>query len=78
MTSGEVGIVAGLCGDIEEAGRWLIRSVAGLRQTHDDSTAESNIHDLLLFYNRASPDQKRQFESIWQENDLGPFPTSIQ
>ena len=78
MTSGEIGIVAGLQGDIVGAGRWLVRSVAGLLQTHDDSTAESNIHNLLLFYNRASPDQKRQFESIWQENDLGPFPTSIQ
>ena len=78
MTAGEIGIVAGLRGDIEGAGRWLVRSVAALLQIHDDSTAESNIHNLLLFYNRASPDQKREFESIWQENDLGPFPTSIQ
>jgi tetratricopeptide (TPR) repeat protein len=78
MTSGEIGIVAGLRGDIEGAGRWLVRSVAGLLKTNDDSSAESNTQNLMLFYDRASAEQKRQFESIWQENDLGPFPKSIQ
>jgi hypothetical protein len=74
ITYGQLGIIAGLQSHFVESGRWLIRCIMAFANQHDSQGAERNVHNFLIFYRQASPDDQAKLRQIWEEAGLRPFP----
>jgi hypothetical protein len=67
-------MVAGIQGRFEASGEWLVRSINGFGQTHDQRRTQEAIARFLNLYRHASLEKKQKLEAIWREAGLGDFP----
>ena len=74
ITYGQLGIVAGLQGDLEESGKWLTRCIKAFINTNDLESAKRNTGNFLVSYRKASSGEQAKLRAIWEQADLGPFP----
>jgi len=74
-TYGQLGILAGRQRRFEESGRWLIRCLSNFLSARDQHNVKRAVRNFLDAYREASAADKQKLELIWQEANLGPFPT---
>ena len=75
---GSLGLLEALQDRPEQSARWLIKSVTIFRSIDDKNLAELGVTNLLLVFNQASQEDQQKLKIIWQEANLGPFPTQSQ
>jgi tetratricopeptide (TPR) repeat protein len=75
ITYAQLGLLARKGEILEQSARWFARAIRGFREAKDDYTSERGIKDFLITYNQASLESRDEMKIIWQEADLGPFPT---
>jgi len=75
FTYGQLGLLAGLQGLLEESGRWLIRCLSNFLEARDQSNVERTVRNFSEAYQQASVVDQQKLRIIWQEANLGPFPT---
>ncbi len=57
-----------------ESGEWLIKGLAAFRRANDPHQAQTVASNFLVFYGRASNDDKAALLTMWEQAGLGPFP----
>ncbi len=70
-----LGITARSLGTFQDSGAWLIRSIRAFRQTSDQDREHQSIRELMVTYREAPPAEKQTLEALWNEANLGPFPS---
>ncbi|HRD68441.1 MAG TPA: tetratricopeptide repeat protein, partial [Candidatus Competibacter sp.] len=73
LTYGNLGVLEGRQNNFVESGRWLVRAIVGFTHQQDAHYAKAMVHNFLIFYRQAPPDDQIQLRQIWEEAGLGPF-----
>ena len=77
-TYSQLGLLAGVQERFRESGEWIIKSLTAFRRTNDPHYAKQTVRNFLVFYGRASDDDKVALRAMWEQAGLGPFPEQAQ
>jgi hypothetical protein len=71
---GQLGVIAGLSGNVLDSGQLLAKSIRAFLSTNDPHSAQSNAHNFMIFFAKATPNDQKKLKAIWQQAGLGEFP----
>ena len=74
ITYHQRGVLAGVQERFRESGEWLIKSLTSFRRANDPHYEQQAASNFLVFYGRASDDDKAELRRMWEQAGLGPFP----
>jgi tetratricopeptide (TPR) repeat protein len=74
-TYNQLGMIAAKQGEMASCAGWFIRSIQKFLRSDDERLASQAKQNLFISYTQASEEQQIQMKDLWDQANLGPFPT---